>query len=212
MPDLKPLTARQRAAKRAFDIGVAGVLLVVTSPALGVAVLMARWSTGASGIYRQQRVGRDGELFEMLKVRSMRPSADDNTVTAAGDARVTRVGAALRSMKLDELPQLFSVLRGDMSMVGPRPDVPGFADRLTGNDRVILTLRPGITGPASIAFRHEEALLAAATDPEEYNRAVLWPEKVRLNRDYLTNWSLVTDIRCLLETVQSVASREEAPA
>ena len=107
----------------------------------------------------------------------------DTTVTTTHDVRITRSGAWLRRLKIDELPQLVNVMRGEMSLVGPRPDVPGFADRLEGPDRVVLTVRPGITGPAALAYRHEEEILAGVADPERYNREVIWPDKVRINRD-----------------------------
>jgi hypothetical protein len=117
------------------------------------------------------------------------------------DPRITRIGRLLRKTKLDELPQLVHVLFGQMSFVGPRPDVPGYADKLKGEDRVILSVRPGITGPATLKYRDEEALLAAQDDPERYNNEVLWPDKVRLNRQYVQNWSFWTDIRLILKTL-----------
>lgn len=213
MPEPHGLSARQRATKRAFDLVVGGVLLVLTAPVALVAIIAARVDTRASGIFRQQRVGRDGELFEVMKIRTMRVSTvHTTTVTTANDARITRLGALLRKGKIDELPNLVNVVRGEMSLVGPRPDVPGYADALEGADRVILTVRPGITGPASVAFRHEEDLLASASDPEAYNRDVIWPEKVRINREYVESWTLMTDVRCLIDTVRSVATTEESNA
>jgi lipopolysaccharide/colanic/teichoic acid biosynthesis glycosyltransferase len=129
-------------------------------------------------------------------------------VTTAADPRVTRVGRILRRTKIDELPQLFNVLAGHMSFVGPRPDVPGFADRVQGPDRIILSVRPGITGPATLRFRDEEALLAAQEDPERFNREVLFPEKVRLNRAYVENYRLVDDVACLVRTVFGGGGRQ----
>lgn len=123
------------------------------------------------------------------------------TITIAGDARVTRLGKWLRRFKLDELPQLFNVLKGDMSFVGPRPDVPGYMDKLDGTARALLGLRPGITGPATLAFRNEEVLLAQAPDPQTYNDRVIFPEKVRLNLQYMRNLSLLNDLRCILRTM-----------
>ena len=118
----------------------------------------------------------------------------------------------MRRLKIDELPQLVNVLRGEMSLVGPRPDVPGFADELVGADRVVLSVRPGITSPAAVTYRHEEELLARAEDPETYNRDVLWPAKVAINRHYVETWTLGADVRCLAETVRSIFAREEEPA
>ena len=205
------LGARQRLVKRAFDVVVASAALVVLSPVVVVAWLVAALTTGQSGIFRQERVGLGGELFEVMKVRTMR-SSGGSTVTAAGDARITTAGAWMRRLKVDELPQLVNVLRGEMSLVGPRPDVPGFADELVGADRVVLSVRPGITSPAAVAYRHEEELLARAEDPETYNRDVLWPAKVAINRRYVETWTLGADVRCLVDTVRSVFAREEGVA
>jgi lipopolysaccharide/colanic/teichoic acid biosynthesis glycosyltransferase len=114
---------------------------------------------------------------------------------------ITRSGKIFRKYKLDELPQLFNVLAGDMSLVGPRPDVPGYADRLEGEDRIVLLLRPGITGPASIKYRNEESLLAAVEDPASYNDKVIWPDKVRINKEYFASYSLLLDVRYIFQTI-----------
>ena len=144
----------------------------------------------------------NGKQFPLLKLRSMRVIAGSQTnVTADGDQRITKTGRILRKLKIDELPQLFNVLLGQMSLVGPRPDVPGFADQLTGDDRIILSIRPGITGPASIAFRKEEEILASVDDPETYNREVIWPEKVAINKQYVQSQSLLGDVKLILQTV-----------
>lgn len=209
MPRTEGLSRRQAAVKRVFDLVVAGAGLVVSSPVIAVAWLLATIDTRRNGLFRQARVGRHGTEFEVLKIRTMRADVGGTTVTAAHDVRITRLGALLRKLKIDELPQLVNVVRGEMSLVGPRPDVPGFADLLTGADRIVLTVRPGITGPAALAFRHEELLLASADDPEAYNRDVIWPEKVRINREYVTEWSLRLDLRCLGGTVAAVL--ESAP-
>ncbi len=212
MPD--GLAARQAAAKRAADLVLASLGLVAGSPFLVAGWLAATLSTRQNGLFRQERVGRDGEPFEVLKLRTMRTvGAPGTTVTRRGDARITRVGRLLRRYKLDELPQLVNVVRGEMSLVGPRPDVPGFADRLAGEDRLVLSVRPGITGPASLAFRHEEELLASVPDPERYNREVIWPEKVRINLAYVRNWSFAGDLRYMWATFRSTtAVHEEDPA
>jgi lipopolysaccharide/colanic/teichoic acid biosynthesis glycosyltransferase len=152
-------------------------------------------------MFVQERIGREGRPFRLFKIKTMVNHRGGTTVTTASDARITRSGAFFRRTKIDELPQLINVLFGQMSLVGPRPDVPGFADQLTGEDREILQLRPGITGPASLKYRDEEALLAKQSDPEAYNREVIWPDKVAINRDYLHQWSLGHDIALLLATV-----------
>ncbi|WP_051298338.1 sugar transferase [Arthrobacter castelli] len=212
MPERTP-NARSESTKRAFDVTVSFVLLVVTAPVIAGAVIVAAAETKHSGLFSQSRVGRHGELFQLLKIRTMRNTPlITTTVTTGADSRITRSGAVMRKLKIDELPQLINVLRGDMSLVGPRPDVPGFADTLDDADRRILSVRPGITGPATIAFRHEEQLLNVADDPERYNREVIWPEKVRLNCEYVDNHSLLSDIRFLSETLRSVLHADSQPA
>lgn len=210
MPGDQPrtLTARQAAAKRVVDVVLAGAVLVVTSPLMLLGWVAATVETRQNGLFRQVRIGRDGAAFEVIKLRSMR-SVDGlgTTVTTRHDVRITRSGAWLRRLKIDELPQLVNVLRGEMSLVGPRPDVPGFADRLEGGDRVILSVRPGITGPATLAYRHEEAILAQVPDPERYNREVIWPDKVRLNRQYVEQYRLRSDLTWLARTVRSVSEQ-----
>jgi lipopolysaccharide/colanic/teichoic acid biosynthesis glycosyltransferase len=152
-------------------------------------------------IFKQKRVGKDGELFTMFKFRSMSVHHGGSSVSVAGEARITPLGAVLRKYKLDELPELWNVLIGEMSFVGPRPDVPGYADQLTGDDREVLNLRPGITGPASLKYRDEEELLARQTDPQKYNDEVIFPDKVRINRYYLHHYSFVKDIQMIFCTV-----------
>lgn len=195
------LTRRQARTKRAFDLIVGGAGLAVSAPVLGVAIVAARIDTGDTGLFRQQRVGLHGELFDCLKIRTMRPTAEPGTtVTTADDPRITRLGRMLRRTKLDELPQLANVVRGEMSLVGPRPDVPGWADMLTGANRAILQMRPGVTGPASLIFRDEEQLLKEAGDSEAYNASVLWPAKVQVNIQYASSWSLWADVVYLFGT------------
>lgn len=198
------LSSSQCVAKRALDLAVSVPLLVVTAPVQALAVLVARRSTGGSGLYRQRRVGRCGEPFVMHKVRTMRcsPDPDSTTVTTHRDARVTPAGAFMRRWKIDELPQLYDVVRGRMSLVGPRPDVPGYADVLSGEDRLVLSVRPGITGPATLHYRAEERLLAAVTDPETHNRVVLWPHKVAMNVEYVRGWTLRRDLKYLVDTLR----------
>lgn len=209
MSDRHGLSPRQRALKRALDLVLGGCGLVVTSPILVAGVAAATVSTREWGIFSQERIGRDGVPFRVHKVRSMRRlDGVTTTVTAGTDPRITRTGVWLRRLKIDELPQLINVVKGEMSLVGPRPDVAGWADELTGQDAVVLSVRPGITGPASVAYRHEEDLLAAAEDPEAYNREVIWPDKVRLNREYVENWSLGTDLTWLVATVRTVLDRD----
>ena len=192
----------QRIFKRLFDLVVSIVGLIFVAPIIALGWLAAAVSTRNNGFFVQQRVGMNGKKFPLLKLRSMRVTPGQQTnVTADGDQRITKTGRILRKLKIDELPQLFNVVLGQMSLVGPRPDVPGFADQLAGDDRIILSIRPGITGPASIAFRDEEDVLAGVEDPETYNREVIWPEKVAINKQYVQSQSLLGDIKLILQTV-----------
>ncbi|TDY02694.1 sugar transferase [Thiohalophilus thiocyanatoxydans] len=196
------LSTRQAATKRAFDLLGASCGLVLTFWLIVPAWIAATIDTRQNGFFTQQRVGRNGRLFNVIKIRTMRNVAGvETTVTTGADPRITRVGRILRKTKIDELPQLINVLLGDMSFVGPRPDVPGFADRLADEDKVVLSIRPGITGPATLKYRDEETLLARQTDPEAYNREVIFPDKVRINREYIENWSLAGDIRYIWQTL-----------
>lgn len=188
------------ALKRTFDITIAALGLAILWPLIAATWLLAARDTGASGFFCQKRVGRGGKLFTVIKLRTMRATGG-TTVTTADDNRITPLGAQLRRYKLDELPQLWNVLIGNMSFVGPRPDVPGFLDRLEGDDRELLRLRPGITGPASLKYRNEEEILAGVDDPERYNAEVIWPDKVRINRDYMRTWSFSGDIGYVLRTI-----------
>ncbi len=187
--------------KRCFDLSgaVAGLLLIWWL--ILAAWLLASLEARSNGFFLQQRVGRQGRLFRVIKIKTMRPDGNQiTTVTRRGDSRITPFGAFFRKAKIDELPQLWNVLIGDMSFVGPRPDVPGFADMLEGDERAILSIRPGITGPATLKYRNEEELLAAQDDPETYNREVIWPDKVRINLNYICNWSLSQDLKYILRT------------
>lgn len=176
-------------------------LLVLAPVLLVVAVLIKIRMPGGPAIFRQRRVGRNGKLFTMYKFRSMTVSHSGSSVSVAGESRITPLGAKLRKYKLDELPELWNVLKGDMSFVGPRPDVPGYADRLQGEDRLILKLRPGITGPASLKYANEEELLAQVADPRRYNDEVIFPDKVRINLDYYYNRTFCGDIRLIFQTI-----------
>lgn len=189
-------------AKWIFDRGMALIGLLVLWPVLiVVAILIKVKMPGGPAIFKQKRVGLHGDLFTMYKFRSMTVSHGGSSVSVAGESRITPLGATLRKYKLDELPELWNVLIGDMSFVGPRPDVPGYADMLEGEDRLILELRPGITGPASLKYRNEEELLAQVEDPQRYNDEVIYPDKVRINLEYYRNHTLMGDLKYIFETV-----------
>lgn len=176
--------------------------LLVLWPVLLVVTIMIRIKMpGAPVIFMQKRVGRNGKLFTMYKFRSMTVGHNGSSVSVAGESRITPLGAKLRHYKLDELPELWNVLIGEMSFVGPRPDVPGYADQLKGKDRDVLKLRPGITGPASLKYRYEEDLLATQSNPQKYNDEVIFPDKVRINLYYLHHYSFFKDIEMIFCTV-----------
>ena len=197
-----PLSPTQESLKRGLDVGLASVGLLGAAPIIGTAWLVARLDTQTSGFFVQERVGRYGRPFSIVKVRTMRDAGvDASTVTVGNDARITRTGRFIRRFKIDELPQLLNVLWGEMSFVGPRPDVPGFADVLEGDDRVVLAVRPGITGPAALKYRAEEQVMADQPNPERFNREVVWPDKVAINRDYLEDYSLTRDLGYVLRTL-----------
>jgi lipopolysaccharide/colanic/teichoic acid biosynthesis glycosyltransferase len=194
------LNKYQRLIKRVFDLFFSFAGLLILFVPLVLMIILASFSTGHFGLFRQERVGQYGNYFYILKIRTMKGNQHEDFITLAGDNRITGFGRFLRKYKLDELPQLWNVLAGEMSLVGPRPDVRGFADELRGKERVLLSLKPGITGPASIYYKDEEELLARQEDPVSFNKNVIWPNKVQLNIQYLENWSLWNDISCIIKT------------
>ncbi len=199
-----------------FDRVVSFFGLIVLSPVLLiVAILVKVKMPGGPVLFVQQRVGKDARLFKVHKFRTMTVNHGGSSVSVAGESRITPLGAKLRRYKLDELPELWDVLVGNMSFVGPRPDVPGYADKLVGEDRDVLRLRPGITGPASLKYRDEEEMIAAYvqqaqaegdTRPAQeiavwYNDNTIYPDKVRLNCYYYRHYSFAKDIQMILATV-----------
>ena len=211
--------------KFVFDKVVSLVGLIVLSPLLLIVALLIKWKMPGPILFCQQRVGRYGRIFTVYKFRTMTVKAEASVASRNSEAtsiasqeqsRITPLGEKLRRYKLDELPELWNVLKGDMSFVGPRPDVPGYADQLQGEDREVLLLRPGITGPASLKYRNEEDILEAVdealqkgrselpigiTTVQEYNDNVIYPDKVRLNRYYLHHYSFIKDIKMIVCTV-----------
>lgn len=211
--------------KFVFDKVVSLVGLIVLSPLLLIVALLIKWKMPGPILFCQQRVGRYGEIFTVYKFRTMTVKAEAavasrnseaTSIASQEQSRITPLGEKLRRYKLDELPELWNVLKGDMSFVGPRPDVPGYADQLQGEDREVLLLRPGITGPASLKYRNEEDILEAVdealqkgrselpmgiTTVQEYNDNVIYPDKVRLNRYYLHHYSFIKDIQMIVCTV-----------
>ena len=184
--------------------------LIFLSPVLLVVAILIKVKIPGPVLFCQKRVGQYGKLFTVYKFRSMTVKAEASVASRDSDAtsiasteqnRITPLGEKLRRYKLDELPELWNVLKGDMSFVGPRPDVPGYADQLQGEERDILKLKPGITGPASLKYRNEEELLASVDNPAQYNDEVIFPDKVKLNLYYLKHYSFIKDIQMIICTV-----------
>lgn len=194
--------------KRVLDVVLAAVGLLVLSPVLGLIGLAIRLTSPGPAIYRQTRVGRHGCPFTIHKFRTMRVTAVGPSVSAAGDPRITRLGRHLRLWKLDELPQLWDVLVGSMSLVGPRPEVPEFAQFWTSQQRsTILDVRPGITDPATLLMRHEEQVLATAGDASTYYRDVLLPRKAEIYVEYVNTRTLRGDAAIILATLRAIAKK-----
>ena len=188
--------------KRLFDSFLSLLGLLVFSWLILIVWLVATIDTKSNGFFIQNRVGKGGKLFNLIKIKTMKPlDSIKTTITTKNDARITKLGHFFRKTKLDELPSLWNVLMGNMSLVGPRPDVPGYADKLKGNDRRILELRPGITGPATLKYADEEKLLASVDDPVKYNDEIIFPDKVKINLEYLDDWSLWLDIKIIFRTI-----------
>lgn len=187
--------------KYIFDRMMAFFGLLFLWPILLIVAILIKCQMPGPVLFVQPRVGRNGKVFQCHKFRSMTVGHHGSSVSVAGEARITPLGAKLRRFKLDELPELWDVLIGNMSFVGPRPDVPGYADKLQGEDRIILTLRPGITGPATLKYRNEEELLATVENPQQYNDTVIYPDKVRINRFYAEHYSFIKDIQMIFCTV-----------
>ena len=196
------MSRKNEIIKRVFDLTLSIIGLILVGWFIILVIIIATFDTKQSGIFQQKRIGQKGRSFKILKIRSMRKvKGISPTVSTSNDPRITKIGGFLRKTKIDELPQLINVLLGEMSFVGPRPDLHGYSDNLKGEDRIILTVKPGITGPASIYFKDEERLLASQTNPEEFNRNMIWPKKIEMNKAYVNNYSLVKDFRYILQTL-----------
>ena len=194
-------------AKRLFDLAFAAVTLLLLAPLIVAVALWVRVDSPGPVFFRQQRVGRGGQLFGIYKFRTMHPGADIKgpQLTVGGDGRITRAGVWLRRSKVDELPQFFNVLRGDMSVVGPRPEVPRYVAQYPAQVRsVVLSVRPGVTDLASIAFRNESEVLARSPDPEKTYLEQILPAKLRWAQQYVRTRSIWLDLRIIGWTVLAV--------
>ena len=196
------MTKTNKIFKGVFDLFGAIIGLLIAFPIIVLAWVVASIDTKSNGFFIQQRAGKGGFFFNVIKIRSMKVvSGINTTVTSSKDARITKIGAFFRKTKIDELPQIWNVLVGEMSFVGPRPDVPGYADRLQGEDRIVLSIRPGITGPAQLAYKNEEEVLANQDDAVKYNDEIIWPDKVRINREYIEDYSFFKDFYYIWKTI-----------
>jgi lipopolysaccharide/colanic/teichoic acid biosynthesis glycosyltransferase len=188
--------------KNLFDRVVSFFALIFFIPLfLVVSILIAVKMPEGPIFFIQKRVGQNGALFKMYKFRTMVLSHGGTSISVQGENRITPLGAVLRKYKIDELPALWNVLKGDMSLVGPRPDVSGYADKLIGENRLILNLKPGITGPASLKYSNEEELLAQQLDPIRFNNEIIYPDKVKINLNYYYTHSFIGDMKIILNTI-----------
>ncbi len=198
--------------KRLFDIVFSALGLVVGSLILLVVAIIIKISSPGPVLFRQTRVGRYGRSFRIMKFRTMVVNAEKlgGQITPTSDPRITPIGRALRKTKLDELPQLFNVLKGEMSFVGPRPEVQRYVDLYTEEQRKVLELQPGVTDPASLRYRDEGAILAKASDPNQYYIDVVMPDKIRMNTEYAQKATIFTDIGVIFQTIGVLPKPEKA--
>ena len=190
--------------KRLFDVVLSALGIALTSPVLLIAAIAVRRSSPGPVFFRQDRVGLNGDLFKVYKFRSMTVNDAAGPAAYAGEARVTGAGRILRRTKVDELPQLFNVFRGEMSLVGPRPQIPHYVAMYTPEQRQVLTVKPGVTGPSQIAFRDEESILARAADPEELYIREVMPAKLELDLGYVRHHTLLGDLQFILRTFTAI--------
>lgn len=192
--------------KRGFDIIASFFGLILFSPVFLIVIPLIKIRTPGPVFFCQQRSGRHGKPFTIYKFRTMTINHGGSTVSVMGDSRITPLGAYLRKYKIDELPELWNVLKGDMSFVGPRPDMPDYISKLNGEERRILELRPGITGPATLKYANEDELLSNVADPQKFNDEILWPDKVRINLEYYRNRNFIGDIRIIMRTILGIVN------
>lgn len=187
--------------KRTFDILLSVFAIFLLFPFFVLVSLLIVIDSGFPVFFLQKRIGRDAKEFNIIKFRTMKKNNENITITVSDDSRITRIGKYLRKTKIDELPEILNVLFGQMSFVGPRPDVKGYADKLKGANRKILALRPGITGPASLKYYNEEYILSQKSNPKKYNDEVIFPDKVKINMDYFHNRSFFLDLKIIFATI-----------
>ncbi|MDC1450323.1 sugar transferase [Candidatus Thioglobus sp.] len=188
--------------KMTFDFTFAIIGLLLTGWIILIAWIVSSIETKSNGFFIQKRIGQRGKLFNIFKIKTMQDEKKSyKNITTSSDVRITLSGAIFRSLKIDELPQLWNILLGQMSFVGPRPDVPGYADQLFSDDKIILSVKPGITGPAQLKYKSEENTLSRQDDPIKYNDEVIWPDKVKINVGYVKNYSFFRDMKYIFKTI-----------
>ena len=187
--------------KRTFDILLSVFAIFLLFPFFLLVSLLIVIDSGFPIFFLQKRIGRDAKEFNIIKFRTMKTNNENITITVSDDSRITRIGKYLRKTKIDEFPEILNVLFGQMSFVGPRPDVKGYADKLKGANRKILALRPGITGPASLKYYNEEYILSQKSNPKKYNDEVIFPDKVKINMHYFHNRSFFLDLKIIFATI-----------
>jgi len=193
------LSIKQQILKRTFDVIASFLLLIILLIPLILLLFISRINLGLPGLFIQKRIGKAGKPFKMYKIRTLKGQKHHSFDEI--ESHQTKWGYWLRKSKLDELPQLLNVLIGDMSLVGPRPDLPGYADTLQGEDLNILKVRPGITGPATLKYKNEDQILRAKSNPQQYNDEVIWPDKVKINKEYVQNWTFYKDLQYIYKSV-----------
>ena len=187
--------------KRTFDILLSVFAIFLLFPLFLLVSFLIVIDSGFPIFFLQKRIGRGAKEFNIIKFRTMKTNNENITITVSDDSRITRIGKYLRKTKIDELPEILNVLFGQMSFVGPRPDVKGYADKLKGANRKILDLRPGITGPASLKYYNEEYILSQKSNPKKYNDEVIFPDKVKINMHYFHNRSFFLDLKIIFATI-----------
>jgi len=187
--------------KRTFDILLSVFAIFLLFPFFLLVSFLIVIDSGFPIFFLQKRIGRGAKEFNIIKFRTMKTNNENITITVSDDIRITRIGKYLRKTKIDELPEILNVLFGQMSFVGPRPDVKGYADKLKGANRKILALRPGITGPASLKYYNEEYILSQKSNPKKYNDEVIFPDKVKINMHYFHNRSFFLDLKIIFATI-----------
>ncbi len=188
--------------KRVFDISLSLIGIILTCWLILIAWIIATIETRSNGFFLQKRVGKNLKTFNVIKIKTMRENkSNPSTITLANDERITKSGKIFRKMKLDELPQLWNIFIGEMSFVGPRPDVQGYLDSLKDEDKILFTVKPGLTGPAQLTYKKEVEILANTENPLKYNDEVIWPHKVEINKRYILEYSFFKDIYYIFKTI-----------